>query len=137
MQRKLHHADSAAFFRAVEEGCYICNWAWRNYKWLHPQVHRASNPVRHTEYDLRYLPPVLPQLERSVKGSFPPSGPTLFIWICTAEVIILAPSLQFFLFPTTTSNCSRTPSKSMTKKSSNTKKLGSINEIRSNLFSDS
>jgi hypothetical protein len=47
---KQHHTDSEGFFRAIEQGCYICSWTWRGMRWSRPKGHIAHVPVHHTMY---------------------------------------------------------------------------------------
>ena len=138
-ENKQHHADSTGFFRAVEEGCYICSWTWRQCRWQHPQEHGAYDRVHHTEYALYH---VAPDRERSVKEESPAGLASLCVYIYTTEDTSATSWLHFFLFPTTTSKCSWKPSRSVTKKcrpptDSNTRKLGSNYEIRSDFLSNS
>jgi hypothetical protein len=49
-QKKEHHTNDKAFLQAVEQGCYVCTWAWRNYTSLARHSRRSSHIVHHTTY---------------------------------------------------------------------------------------
>jgi hypothetical protein len=50
-KRAEHHADSRAFLRAVEQGCYICTWSWRRYSMPSYDGPQTTHTVHHTTYE--------------------------------------------------------------------------------------
>jgi len=49
LPRQPHHTTRESFFQAVEQGCYICAWTWREHSWYKPD-HEASAYFQSTKF---------------------------------------------------------------------------------------
>jgi hypothetical protein len=98
-ERIEHLADSEAFFRAVEHGCYICSWTWRNHIWSESREHRTFEPVHHTAF-------LLVSLSEDQSVEFTQEGDLgLFIYVYCAEGILESEQKFWLLNSAITGNC--------------------------------